>query len=115
MSSQSKTDEPGYFLGAIVIVALASLLAVAWNVGVPSGPQPRGMGPVFMGLAFILLGITFLACYFVPHKSFLFRWFLKFSVGFPGFPNPKMALFISFMFLLGGSFAVVEGLGFQIR
>ena len=113
--STREGDEPGYFLGASVITAIAALFGAAWVIGVPRGPQPIGTGPVLMGLAYTVLGLAFWASYLVPHKSFLFRALLKFSRGFPGFSNPKMALFISFMCLLGGMITMIEGLGFQIR
>jgi hypothetical protein len=112
---QSRTEEGGYLLGAALIATLAALFATGWLVGVPSGPQPIGLGPVLLGFGYLVLGITFWASYLVPHKSFLFRGLRKFSMGFPGLPEPKMTLFMAFMCFLVGGFVLVEGLGFQLR
>src|SRR5690349_16060580 len=71
----------GYWdkLSFALIGLLVALLVAAWSFGIPAGPAPRGLGPIFMGLFFVALGFMFLASYFYYEKYFLLHWLLRFS------------------------------------
>jgi hypothetical protein len=67
-----------------------------------------------MGLFLLALGFMFLASYFYASKSFFLRWLLRFAMGFPGMPSPKMAFFFSFLCVVTGLGAIADGVGFRI-
>lgn len=114
MSTQPKADEPGHLLGALLIGVLVVLLAAAWGLGIPRGPEPYGWDPVFMGLFLIALGLMFWASYYVAWKSFFLRWLLRFSMGTPGFKDRRTALFFAFVCLLNGIGVILHGFGLTI-
>ncbi len=72
------------------------------------------MGPVFMGLFLIALGLMFLASYFQSPKSFFLRWLLKLSMGFPFFSDRRMAIFFFVLCAFSGLVAIGSGLGVHI-
>ena len=115
MDTQTRADEPGYLLGSVLLGILVALLAAAWIAGMSSErPAPPGMGPIFMGLFLIALGLMFLASYFSPWRSFFLRWLLKFSMGFPSLANRKMAIFFSVLCVVTGVGAIADGLGLDL-
>jgi hypothetical protein len=67
-----------------------------------------------MGFFLLALGLMFLASYFYAAKSFFLRWLLRFAMGFPGMPSPRMAFFFSFLCVLTGLGAIADGLGFRM-
>ena len=115
MDAQSRTDEPGHLLGAVLLGILVALLVAAWAMGLSTEkPAPPGMGPVFMGLFLIALGLMFLASYFLSWKSFFLRWLLRSSMAFPFLANRKMAIFFSVLCLFSGLVAIADGLGLDL-
>jgi len=112
VSAQPRTDEPGRILGLVMIVILGALLLAAWASGMSTErPAPPGMGPIFMGVFLIVLGLMFFASYFAAWKSFFLRWLLRFSMGFPGLADRRMALLFSALCVFSGIAAIADGLG----
>jgi hypothetical protein len=98
-----------------LIALLTALSVAAWVSGMPWGRSTEPMiGPVFMGFFLVALGVMFFASYFYSDRSFFLRWLLRFSTGFPSFPNPKMAFFWSFVSVLCGLDAIADGLGWHL-
>jgi len=111
MESKKSPDKLGFAL----IGLLAIFVVAAWVSGMPIGkPTEPMIGPVFMGLFLVSLGVMFLASYFYSDRSFFLRWLFVFSLGFPGAKSAKMAFFWSFVSLLCGVGAIADGLGLHL-
>lgn len=112
MKNPQKKGEPGYLLGVLLIAILTVLLIAAWVAGMSTErPHPAGMGPVLMGLFLIALGLMILGSYFQPERSFFLRWLLRFSTGFPGWADKKVALLLFLVCVLSGLGAIADGMG----
>ena len=110
-----RLSKPPDKLSFALIGVLAIFLVAAWISGMPRGrPAEPMVGPVFMGLFLIGLGLMFFASYFHSERSFFLRWLLGFAVGFPGAPYPKLAFFWSFVSVGCGLGAIADGLGWHV-
>jgi len=102
-------------LSLALISLLVALLFSTLVLGMSSDmPPPPGLGPVFMGLFLITLGVMFFASYFYSARSFFLRWLLQFASGFPGLATPKMTFFFSFLCVLSELGAIADGLGLNL-
>ncbi len=112
MSNQeTKQNESGYLLGAVLIGILVALLMGASSAGVETGPVKPGLGSTLVGIYFMAWGAMFLASYYYSHKSFFFRaliWVCE-HLSFP--PGRKMAFFYFFLAFGLGGVGTLKGLG----
>lgn len=104
----------GRGLGISLIAILVGLLSAAWIAGMSTErPPPSGLGPVFMGMTLIALGIMFFSSYYFSGKTFFLRWLLQLSMAFPGAKSRKTVFLLSFICTLVGIGAILDGLGIR--
>ena len=70
-------DEPGRFVGGIILAALVLPILYCFALRA-TGHSHYRLRFIALGLYFFLVGSVFLASYYFSHKSFIFRWFLWF-------------------------------------
>ena len=94
-------NEPGHFLGGVVLVLLVAPIIY----GLAGHPSSE----VRAGAYALLLGSVFLCSYFFSHKSFLFRWFIWFceQASFP--ESRKMAFFYAALLYVMGTMSILHG------
>ena len=112
VSSTEVVEEPGYWLGGVILTALIS--PQAYTLTHPGAKEAlrTGYGLVFVGFYIITVGCVFLASYYCSHKSFLFRWF-AWVCEHGSFPaSRKMAFFYFALSVISGGMAILDGLGF---
>ncbi len=105
-SLQGPVDEPGYFLGGVLLAALIG--PIVYGAVLHSSHQAPPT-PVLVGLYAFVLGSVFLCSYFFSHKSFLFRWFAWFCEHFSAPASRKMAFFYAGLLYIMGAMSILHG------
>jgi hypothetical protein len=107
--------ERGTVLGWACISILVALQVAALVAGPPAPGEPQtGFAVLLIGVMFVALGVMLLASYYFPHKSFFFRGLLWLAERGGRPPTKKWAFFWVVLLLVGGSIAILRGLGVPV-
>lgn len=114
MSSPANSNRRGLLLGWSLLAILVLLQAAALLAGLPYPGEPKesSVGLLYISAMFVLLGGLFIAAYYHPEKTFLFRGLMWLSdqLHFPP-RSRKFALFLAFMCFTVGIGAFLQSLG----
>src|SRR5262245_39771137 len=114
MDNAANSNRQGPLLGWSLIVTLVFLQIAAIVAGLPSPGEPKesSIGLLFLSAMFVLLGVSFVAAYYYPERTFFFRGLMWLSdqLHFPP-RTRKFAFLLAFMCFTVGIGALLQSLG----